>query len=239
MARGRRRRKPNYVTISLPAKDDPRSTVSEAYRTLRTNIQYYGLDEPLKCLLFTSAGPAEGKSATIANLAITIAQQGKKVLLVDADLRRPMLHSAFNIGRSGGLTAVISGAMELDDAVMLTDVENLYLMPTGPIPPNPSELLGTNRAQQLFEYLKDVFDMVLVDSPPLLPVTDAAVLSRYADGVVLVVRSGQTTKEALLQAQHQLLNAKARILGTVLNDVSIDRSNYHYYYYYYGSRDEK
>ena len=195
---------------------EPRSPVSEAYRSFRTNIQFSRFDRPLKTLLVTSAGPGEGKSTTVANLAITMAQMGTKTLLVDADLRRPVLDSIFKCKRSLGLTDILLGNNHLDAALHELEVKNLSLLCCGTLPPNPAELLSSQAMRDLLEQLQKKFEVILFDSPPVVAVTDAAVLGAHADGVVLVISSGETTRKAENRAKTLLNNVRAQILGTVL-----------------------
>jgi tyrosine-protein kinase Etk/Wzc len=221
----------------------PKSPISEAYRTFRTNIQYTKLDHELKAFLVTSPGPGEGKSTSVANLAITMAQMGSKVLLIDSDLRRPILHSIFNIDRRVGLSNVLVGRATIEEAAQTTEIENLFVMPCGTLPPNPSELLGSTAMRKTLEAMKEKFDIVLFDSPPIIAVTDAAVLSSQLDGVILVIKSGQTDREAAFRAYTLLKNVKTRILGALLNGVHIESMYgsyyYYYHYYYYGKDGEK
>jgi capsular exopolysaccharide synthesis family protein len=217
---------------------EPKSPVSEAYRTFRTNIQFAQIEQPPKTLLVTSAGPSEGKSTTVANLAITMAQMGTKTLLVDADLRRPVLHSIFEYEKSLGLTDILLGNKELDKVLHELQVKNLSLLCCGTLPPNPSELLGSQAMKNLLETLQAKFEVILFDSPPVLAVTDAAVLGAQTDGVILVISSGETTRNAQNRAKTLLNNVRAQILGAVLNNVKVEGrygSYYHYYYrHYYG-----
>ena len=218
----------------------PKSPISEAYRTFRTNIQYTKLDRELKALLVTSPGPGEGKSTSVANLAITMAQMGSKVLLIDSDLRRPILHSIFNIDRRVGLSNVLVGRATIEEAAQTTEIENLFVMPCGTLPPNPSELLGSSAMKTTLDAMKEKFDIVLFDSPPIIAVTDAAVLSSQLDGVILVIKSGQTDREAAFRAHTLLKNVKTRVLGALLNGVHIESmygSYYYYYHYYYYGKD--
>ncbi len=211
----------------------PKSPVSEAYRTLRTNIQYTHIDKPLRTLLVTSPGPGDGKSTSVANLAIVMAQMGSKVLLIDADLRRPVLHTVFKLDRRIGLSNVLAGRAEIAEAISPTEIDNLHVMPCGTLPPNPSELLGSSAMQQTLEGLKREYETVLFDSPPVIAVTDAAVLARYVDGVFLVVKSGHTSKEAAFRSYTLLNQARAKVLGTLLNSVKIESMYGSYYYYYH------
>jgi capsular exopolysaccharide synthesis family protein len=221
----------------------PKSPISEAYRTFRTNLQYTRLDSELKAILVTSPGPGEGKSTSVSNLAITMAQMGSRVLLIDSDLRRPVLHSIFRVDRRVGLSNVLVGRAPLAEAVQKTEIDNLWVLPCGTLPPNPSELLASKAMTQTLEEMKTVYDLVLFDSPPIIAVTDAAVLSSRLDGVILVLKSGQTDREATARAYTLLKNVNARILGSLLNGVNIESMYgsyyYYYHYYYYGKDGEK
>lgn len=219
---------------------DPRSVVAESYRSLRTNLAFARASQDVRTLVLTSPGPADGKSTTVANLAITFAQQGQRTLLIDADLRRAVLDKTFSVPRSPGLTELIIGSVGLDQAVHETQVPNLFVMGSGQFPPNPSELLGSPAMREILAEAKEKFDVVLFDSPPLLAVTDAAVLSTMVDGTVLVVRMGSTAREAARLAIARLRQVHARILGALLNDVHMRGPGYYggygyQYYAYYGS----
>jgi non-specific protein-tyrosine kinase len=208
---------------------DPRSPIAEAYRTLRTNIQFSSLDKALCTMLVTSTSAEEGKSTTLANLAVIFAQAGHRVILVDADLRRPVLHSLFGVPNSIGLTSLFiedaPGSLPLQE----TPVPNLALLPSGPQPPNPSELLGSQRMEKVIDALKAEADFVLFDSPPIIAVTDAAVLGRKVDGVLLVVRAGKTRREHAARARMLLEKVNAKVLGAVLTNAKVDSSLYRYY----------
>jgi non-specific protein-tyrosine kinase len=221
----------------------PKSHISEAYRVMRTNIQFAGVDKPLRTLVVTSANPTEGKTTTLANLGVVMAQAGKKVILVDSDLRRPMLHKIFEVSNSTGLTnLLLQDALSLDGSVADTKIENLRLIPSGPLPPNPSELLGSHRMKRLVETLRSEADVILFDSPPVLPVADAAILASSADGVVLVVDAGNTRRDMLARAGEMLSKVNANIVGAALNKLKAGRSGryyYYYHYYYYSSDGEK
>ncbi len=219
---------------------NPKSPISEAYRTLRTNIQFSSVDRPIRTLLITSSGPTEGKSTTAANLAVVMAQTGQTVVLVDTDLRRPTLHRIFGLPNAVGLTtALLSGAdPTLDGYVQPTKIENLYVLTSGPLPPNPSELLGSQRMQELIRRLQQEADILVFDSPPALAVTDAAVLARQLDGVLMIIDAGETRQPLAQRACEELSKVGARILGVALNKLSTGRSSYYYYYYYYYSDEE-
>ncbi len=221
----------------------PRSPVAEAYRTVRTNLSFSRPDNPPRTILVTSAVPQEGKTTTTANLAITLAQMGGKTLIVDSDLRRPAIRKVFNLESKEGLTDYLIGKGALDALIRTTDIPNLFILPAGQIPPNPSEVLGSQRMKELVAELSRRFEMVFFDSPPVVAVTDAAVLSRNTDGVVLVVQSGATDREAVARAKTLLGNVQANLLGLVLNNIRIESTygsyHYRYYYHYYDSEGGK
>ena len=222
---------------------DPRSPVAEAYRSMRTNLAFARAQQSPQAIVVASPGPADGKSTTVANLAITFAQQGQRTLLIDADLRRAVLDKAFNAPRSPGLTEVIIGESTLDQVLHQTEVPNLSILASGRFPPNPAELLGSARMQEILHEAKARFDVILLDSPPLLAVTDAAVLATMVDGVVLVIRTQRTKREAVRRALGHLRSVRGRLLGAVLNDVDLRSGAYygsygHYYYSYYGNEPQ-
>ncbi|WP_307411841.1 CpsD/CapB family tyrosine-protein kinase [Neobacillus ginsengisoli] len=209
---------------------DSKSPISEQYRTIRTNIQFSTVDHDIKSLMVTSAGPGEGKSTTVANLAVAFAQQGKKVLLVDADLRKPTVHYTFNQTNTFGLTSVLTKQLTLEKAISETDEKNLFILPSGPIPPNPAELMGSKSMDLFFENAKEFFDMILFDTPPILVVTDGQVLANKCDGTILVVSSETTEKEQMVKAKEHLDSAQGKLLGVVLNNKKIQNTDYYYYY---------
>nr|WP_309098421.1 CpsD/CapB family tyrosine-protein kinase [Fredinandcohnia onubensis] len=215
---------------SLVTMLNPKSPISEQYRTIRTNIEFSTVDEDMRLIMVTSSGPGEGKSTTTNNIAVVFAQQGKKVLLVDSDLRKPTAHYSFRVDNHTGLTNVLTKQEKLEHAIRETDQENLYLLPSGPIPPNPAEMLGSKAMDQFLNDVKDSFDVVVFDTPPVLAVTDGQVLANKVDGVVLVVSSGKTETEAALKAKETLMNSKAKLLGVVLNNIKRTESQYYYYY---------
>jgi capsular exopolysaccharide synthesis family protein len=218
----------NHTIRYLITKLIPRSPISEQYRMIRTNIQFSSVDHELQTLLVTSASPGEGKSMTVANLAIVYAQQGKKVLLIDTDLRKPTVHYTFSIENHKGLSNIIVGETNLEDVVVTSDVENLDILTCGPIPPNPSELLTSRRMKALIEEARGIYDIILFDTPPILVVTDAQILANQCDGSILVVRSKSTKIETAQKALGALNAVNARILGTVLNDSVKKEKDYYY-----------
>jgi capsular exopolysaccharide synthesis family protein len=229
---GRRggRRRGAIPLISRAAPDDP---TSEAYRALRTNVTFVSAERrALQVVCVTSPGPGEGKSTTAANLAITLAQQGAHTLLVDADLRRPLVHKAFNLVQEPGLTDILIGSATLREAARPNVIPNLDVLPGGALPPNPSELLGSEAMHRLVEELRRQYDSVIFDTPPALAVTDATVLGASADGVILVVRAGETEETAAQRAVEIFRRVQARLAGTVLNGVAKQRDRYYHYYDY-------
>ena len=225
------------TTRKLIVYEDAKSPIAEAYRTLRTNIQFSKTDGDLKTIMFTSSGPGEGKSTTIANTAVALAQSGKKVILVDCDLRKPVQHKIFG-KRNRGVTNILVEEIEANHFIQDTQVENLRLLTSGPIPPNPSELLGSTKMQELINYLKTQADYVIIDAPPVIAVTDASVLASRVDGVTLVINSGSVRPEMAQKAKELLVKANGHLLGVILNRVEIEEEHA-YYYYYYGSDDNK
>lgn len=225
-----KRKKPaNQSVRQLITKLNPRSPISEQFRTIRTNLQFTAVDEDLDTMLVTSAGPAEGKSSTVANLAIVFAQQEKSVLLIDADLRKPTVHYTFRVDNRRGLSSVLVGETTLEEALTKSDIPNLDILSSGPIPPNPSELLGSNKMRNLIEEAKAIYDLIIFDTPPVLAVTDAQILANIVDGSLLVVRSKQTDQDSALKAKEHLEPAQSKLLGVVLNDVEKTKDQYYYY----------
>jgi capsular exopolysaccharide synthesis family protein len=214
----------------LITKTEPKSPISEQYKTIRTNISYSSVDKEMRSILVTSSGPGEGKSTTSANLAVVFAQQGKHVLFVDADMRKPTAHYTFGVGNTFGFTSVLAKQRSLTDAVTKTDMDKLDLLTCGPIPPNPAELLSSKAMEHFLKDVYEVYDMVVFDTPPLLAVTDAQVLANQCDGTVLVVSSGTTEIERAVKAKEQLVAAKGKLLGVVLNNREIKDTSYYYYY---------
>lgn len=217
----------------------PFSPLVEAYRLVRTNIQFMAVDEPAKSILVTSSNLGEGKSVTVANLGVVMARAGLRTMIVDADLRQPVMHKLFQVPNLGGLTDLLrSPELEIGDQLKDTGVENLQLLTSGPLPPNSSELLGSRRMGELIQRLDGEADVVIFDSPPVLPVTDAVALSSQVDGVILVIQAGRTRRDAIRQAVKRLQQVQANLLGGVLNQVSRRGSYYHYPYYARGDQPE-
>lgn len=216
----------NLITVSLP-----KSVNTEQFNTIRTNIEFSSIDKERKSLMFTSSMASEGKSTVAANTAVAFARQGKKVLLVDADLRRPTINATFSIQNPVGLTNFLTEKnLNINDAIYRTSIKNLYVMPSGPIPPNPSELIGSKKMSRVVEALDSAFDLVIYDAPPVLSVTDAQILSTKVDGTILVVRENKTEKFLVKQAVRLIQHVNGEILGVVLNDVRGEGSGYYGYY---------
>lgn len=223
----------------------PKSTVAECLRTVRTNLMFLGAERPLARLLVTSSGPQEGKTTAVIDLGITFAQSGQRILLVDTDMRRPRLHKAFGLSNDLGLSSVLLDEKRLGEALRTTEVPNLSVLACGPIPPNPAELLHTERFKALVLELSRRYDLILFDSPPIAAVTDAMILSSVVDGVVLLVKAGKTSKDAVVRARRALSDVQARVVGALLNavDLGARRAGYYYaeyaHYSYYGEKDDE
>lgn len=222
----------------LVTSNDPKSPAAEAYRTLRTNLQFSSLDQPLKTVLVTSSGPGEGKTTITSNLGVAFAQAGKTVIVVGADMRKPTLHTVFGLDNRVGLSNVLTGHVKLENALQKTTQQGLLLLASGPIPPNPAELLGTQRMRELIQELNELADLVIFDAPPVIAVTDAGVLAQLVDGTLFVVSLGTTPRDVAQAAIEQLEQVGARVLGAVVNRLE-NASGYYYYYYtsYYGDED--
>jgi succinoglycan biosynthesis transport protein ExoP len=209
---------------------DPQSLRAESFRQLRTNIQFLDVDDPIKVVVVTSAVAEEGKSVTSANLALAMMATSARVLIIEADLRRPVQSDFFGVERAAGLTDVIAGRVDLDDVLQPWGTDGLAILPSGHLPPDPSELLGSAAMSKLLGRLRERFDFIVIDTPPLLPVTDAAVLATQADGVVLVVRYGKTSRHQVSSALRSIRAVGARFLGTVLTMAPSSRSGTYTYY---------
>ena len=214
--------------MTLITLSDPRSPVSEAYRTLRTNLSFSSLDEPIRTLVVTSPAPDEGKSTTVANLAVTMAQGGRSTILVDCDLRRPSLHTLFGLSSEPGLTNLVLKEDERP-ALQETEVEGLQFLASGPLPPNPADMLGSKRLDEIIASLSGSAEIVLFDAPPVIAVTDATVLGSKVDGVLLVVSAGKTRRDHAERAKEMLEKANVRIVGAALTNAPKDSSMGGYY----------
>ena len=211
----------------------PKSPVAEQYRTIRTNIEFMAVDREIQAILVTSATQGEGKSTTSSNLAVAYAQQGKKVLIIDTDMRRPTVHYTFRVANGLGLSSLLTRQAEKEKAILPTKVDNLSILTAGPIPPNPAELLSSRAMEHLVSQLREEFDVIIFDAPPLLQVADSRITSKLTDGVVLVVGCTTSDRQRVLKAKEQLELAEAKILGVVLNRRELtDDSAYQYYYSY-------
>ncbi len=210
----------------------PKSSVAECCRSIRTNLLFMSPDRPLRRLLVTSSGPQEGKTTTAVSLGIAMAQSGNRVLLVDTDMRRPRLHRAFGVPNEVGLSTAVVGEARIEDCVKTTEVPSLWVLPCGPIPPNPAEMLHAARFKEIVASLSERFDRVIFDSPPLAAVADAAVLSTQVDGALLVLKAGRTSRELARRALDALRGVNATMAGAILNDLDLASREYGYYYYY-------
>lgn len=233
--------KKNKVTnttspVSLISFSNRKSPISEQYRSLRTSIQFSSTAEnPIQTMVVTSSGPSEGKSTTSANLAIVFAATGKRVLLVDTDMRKPTVWKTFGLSNRIGLSSLLIGMGRIEDAASTTQVEGLTVLTSGPTPPNPSELLESARMNEIIQEAKAKYDIVIFDMPPIITVTDAQIMSAKVDGTVLVIREEISNKSAVKSAKELLDAAKANILGVVYNSTNAT-SKEHGYYYYYGEK---
>ncbi|MBK7918643.1 MAG: polysaccharide biosynthesis tyrosine autokinase [Chloroflexi bacterium] len=211
----------------------PRDPISEAYRVVRTNLSFSAVDEGLRSILITSSSPGEGKSTTAANLAVVMAQTGKTVILVDADLRRPVQHKIFEVSNNIGLTtAVLDSESAIKQHIQDTEIPYLRIMTSGPIPPNPAELLSSHRMAQMMQELQDAAEVVILDTPPVLTVADASILGALVSGCLLVVDTGKTKRNTLIGAAERLQHTGGNVFGAILNKLNPDRRGYGYYYYY-------
>lgn len=219
------------MSLDLITHTNSKSPISEAYRTLRTNIQFSNVDHPIKTLVITSSMMSEGKTTTLTNLAETFAQAGNRVMVVDADLRRPRVYQVFGLSNQQGVTNVLAGQVELKDAVQVSGSQ-IHVLTSGPIPPNPSELLGSTKMKELVQLLSEHYDIVLIDAPPVNMVTDAAILSTFVDGVILAIASGKTEIEAGKRALKSLEAVNANVLGAVMTMIPVTKRGYYSYKYY-------
>ncbi|HLE80225.1 MAG TPA: CpsD/CapB family tyrosine-protein kinase, partial [Dehalococcoidia bacterium] len=226
----------------IDTQGEQHMALSEAFRTLRTSVLLSTADRPPRALLVTSSQPGEGKTTISANLAISLAQLGRRVLLIDGDMRRPCIHRAFQVKEGAGLVSYLTGQRAWQEAVQTTRVPGLDVLVCGPIPPNPAELLSSDRMRLLIREVVGEYDFVVLDSPPLLNVADSRVLATLVEGVVLVVKGGATPRELVQRAQSNIRDVGAHVIGVVLNNLDVRADDYYYYRYhsygYYSSWDE-
>ncbi|NMM65101.1 CpsD/CapB family tyrosine-protein kinase [Clostridium sp. P21] len=227
---------PNLITV-----EDSKSPISEAYRTLRTNIQFSSFDTKVQTIVITSSGPSEGKSTTSSNLAVVMSESGSKTILIDCDQRKPKLHKLFKTSNNLGLSDLLAGKAKFEEAVQNTEVPNLSLLTSGTRPPNPAELLASSKMKSFLDLLREKYDYIVLDTPPIIAVTDAQLLSRHADGCLLVIAASQAERAAAIKAKQLLEKVDAKILGVVLNKLEIHEKGYYgyYYHYYYGADGER
>ncbi|ADQ14018.1 CpsD/CapB family tyrosine-protein kinase [Halanaerobium hydrogeniformans] len=233
----KKNKKSELNSDKLVALHHIKSPATEAFRTIRTNLQFMSPDEDLKIIMITGAEKSVGKSTMASNLAITFAMTGNTTYLLDTDLRRPMLHQLFGLPNFQGLSSYLSGEKEnLEELTAKCDQSGLYILPAGPIPPNPAEMLGSKRMSKVLENLQEKADIIIIDAPPILPVTDAVLLSQKVDGVIITAECNETRKDVFQKAQQRLEQVEANILGTILNKYPVNKSSYYTYenYYYYG-----
>ncbi|MDU1538935.1 Tyrosine-protein kinase YwqD [uncultured Clostridium sp.] len=220
----------------LITKRNPKSPISEAYRSIRTNIEFSNIDKEIKTIVVTSSQQNEGKSTVIANLAVSFAgMENKKILILEGDLRNPTVHRMFNISNTHGITDILTGQKSFDECVHKTEIEGLEVLTCGKMPPNPAEMLASNKMKALIESLKDYYDYIFIDSPPIGIITDAGIISTYADGTILVVASKEVDIEMAQISKDRLEKVNANILGVILNKFEEANGAYGYYNYYYGA----
>jgi capsular exopolysaccharide synthesis family protein len=220
--------------IDIITVRDPKSPIAEAFRTLRTNIQFSSFDKSVQTVCITSSGPGEGKSTVSANLAVVMAESGKRTLLIDCDQRKPMTHKIFKVSNLVGLSNLLAGEVTIDNAIKPTAVDNLSIITAGIRPPNPSELLASAKMKHFIEDMKEKFDFIIFDTPPVLIVTDAQLLAGHTDGYLLVVSSGTAERNAAIKSKELLEKVNAKILGVILNKLDVsENSGYGKYYQYY------
>ncbi len=221
----------------LTVIDKPRSIASEAYRTLRTNLGFAGIDQAFRSILVSSPSPKDGKSTVTANLGVVMAQAGSRVIIVDCDLRKPVQHHIFKLNNHQGFTNCLMMEASLDKVIQkaIPELGNLHILTSGPIPPNPAEMLNSQRVREFWPMLLQHYDFVLVDAPPVLAVADASILASQMDGVIMVTRYGVTRKDQVQQTRETFQKANANLIGVVLNQAKIGGDDYNYYYYYSGA----
>ena len=230
MARTQKQKATQTHAVSLVTLTNPSSPIAEQYRTIRTNIQFASAaGQQIKTIVVTSSGPEEGKSTTAANIAVVFAKSGQRVLLVDADLRKPVIYKTFKLNNASGLSTVLNSSGSVADEIQRTPVDNLSILPSGPKPPNPSELLSSPRMDQILAEARQLFDVVIFDMPPVVAVTDAQIMSSKTDGTLLVVRENMSRKESLIKAKELLDMVQARVLGVVYKGAEHSKDAGYYY----------
>lgn len=221
----------------IASLERPQSNISEAYRSIRTGIEFSNLDKGLKVICITSSKKDEGKSTVVANLAVSFAKIDKKVLLIDGDLRNPTTNRLFDLANTNGIVDILLGKKNLDDCIKKTKQENLYILTGGVIPPNPSEVLASQKMSEFIKSIRSEYDYIFIDAPPVGIVSDAAIISSYSDGVIFVVGSNEVDKNLAKLAKERLDSVNANILGVILNKFKADINNEYYSYDYYGQDD--
>lgn len=229
----RKKSQPTTLARQLVTVANPKSIVSEQFKTVRTNINFSMPDKDLKTIVITSSTPGEGKSTNSSNIAVVFAQSGKKVLLVDSDMRKPTGHHTFGVKNVNGLSTVLVRQHTIEEVTHQTEVDGLSLITSGPIPPNPAELIASKTMDQFIDTVKSEYDLIIFDAPPVLSVTDAQILSNKCEGTILVINSGVAEKDNVVKAKEMLVASKANMIGAVLNNYKIEKD--HYYYQYYGA----
>ena len=227
----------HMVEITLEERQSP---MAEAYRHLRTSLLFSSAGKPPQSILVTSSQPSEGKTTTAVNTAISLAQTGAKVLVIDADMRRPRLHSVFGVSNAEGLSTILSSDMKAEEILKIIQYENdakLHLLPSGPIPPNPAELIGSEQMANLLKSMQEHFTHVVVDSPPIASFTDGVLVASMVDGVILVVHSGKSSRQVVRRSRQLLQDINAKVFGVVLNNVNLRSQDNYYYYQSYYHRD--
>jgi len=210
---------------------DPKDPICESYRSIRNSLKFASLDKPLKRLLITSSSENEGKSTTAGNLAVSFAAEGKKVLLMDTDLRRPTIHELFGVSNLIGITTILAEEAKPGEAIKETDIEGLSMLTSGPVPPDPGLMIESTKMKELIKNLAEQYDIIILDSPPILLTNDAVMIAGYVDGSIMIMESGKTSMRAFSQARELLKQANIEPIGVILNKVRIERSGYYYYYY--------
>jgi capsular exopolysaccharide synthesis family protein len=229
---------PEVKKIEFVNLKHPKFFISEDYRTIRTSILLSRAEKPPKTIVFTSSLPSEGKTATVVNMAVAFGQLGKRILVIDADLRKPRLQSLFKVRSTDGLSGFLTGKLSIENAIHQTNIDNIFFMPSGILPPNPAELLESPRMHLLMEGVKRGFDITLLDTPPVLAVTDAVVVGNQVDGVIMIVQHEKTARKPFLKAVEELRQNNVKIIGVMFNQAKVSKKNYYYMDYYIQNKDD-